>query len=61
MRNGRCFEGDSYFSRHTLESKTVRLTLKEIIFIENYLPGKDFSYNLRSILEEAMRKTNLPG
>lgn len=57
MRNGRCFEGDDIFRRHWLESKSVRLTDEEIQFIENYFPGKDFSYNLRSILESVMRNT----
>jgi len=60
MRNGRCFKGDSIFNLHRLKSKTVRLTLEEIRFIEEYLPGKDFSYNLRSVLESVMCKTENP-
>lgn len=60
MRNGRCFLGDDYFRLHRLKSKTVRLTLEEIDFIEEYLPGKDFSYNLRSIVEHVMCKTKNP-
>lgn len=60
MKKGRFFEGDNYWSRHSLKSKTVRLTLEEIQFIEEYLPRRDFSYNLRTILEQVMRKTKNP-
>lgn len=60
MKNGRCFEGDSIFNRHRLESKSVRLTFEEIRFIENYVSGEDFSYNLRSIVEYVMRNTKNP-
>lgn len=60
MKNGRCFKGDEIFARHRLKSVTVRLTLEEIRFIKEYLPREDFSYNMRTILENFMRKTENP-
>lgn len=60
MRKGRCFDGADYFRLYRLKSKTVRLTLEEIRFIEEYLPHKDFSYNLRSIIEKEICKTENP-